>query len=238
MLLYYIRHGDPIYNPDSLTEKGEAQAQALSKRLCLTGLDKIYASTSNRAYQTALPTANALGLEVERVDFANESHAHKYFAVPCEDGKRRWAFGQKKFKDLFISKEVYALGDEWYTHPELCGCGFGDGVNFFTREIDGFMRMLGYEHDRDTHTYRSLRENNDKVALFAHEGMGGIFLSLLLDIPYPLFVTHTQLGHTGVCVIEFDPKGDEIIPRMLQFSNDSHLYKEGIPTMHYNRILI
>ena len=31
MLLYIVRHGDPIYNPDSLTPKGHLQAKALAK---------------------------------------------------------------------------------------------------------------------------------------------------------------------------------------------------------------
>ena len=31
MLLYYIRHGDPVYNPDSLTSLGEEQAKAVAK---------------------------------------------------------------------------------------------------------------------------------------------------------------------------------------------------------------
>ena len=56
MLFFYIRHGDPIYDPDSLTELGKKQADAVSKRLALYGIDKIYASSSNRAIQTAKPT--------------------------------------------------------------------------------------------------------------------------------------------------------------------------------------
>ena len=32
MLFFYVRHGDPIYNPDSLTPLGHEQAKALSKR--------------------------------------------------------------------------------------------------------------------------------------------------------------------------------------------------------------
>ncbi len=53
MLLYYIRHGDPIYDPDSLTPLGERQEEALAKRIANYGIDQIYASTSNRAYRTA-----------------------------------------------------------------------------------------------------------------------------------------------------------------------------------------
>ena len=33
MLLFFIRHGDPIYNPDSLTDLGKKQAEALVKRM-------------------------------------------------------------------------------------------------------------------------------------------------------------------------------------------------------------
>ena len=40
MLFFYIRHGDPIYDPDSLTLLGEEQAKALAKRLALyAGID-------------------------------------------------------------------------------------------------------------------------------------------------------------------------------------------------------
>ena len=56
MLFFYIRHGDPIYVPDSLTPLGERQADALAKRLSMYGVDKIYSSSSNRAILTSKPT--------------------------------------------------------------------------------------------------------------------------------------------------------------------------------------
>ena len=33
MLLYIVRHGDPIYETDSLTERGKMQAEAVGKRM-------------------------------------------------------------------------------------------------------------------------------------------------------------------------------------------------------------
>ena len=60
MILYYVRHGDPIYNPDGLTPLGKRQAEACAKLLCRTGLDEIYSSTSQRAIDTATPTAEIL----------------------------------------------------------------------------------------------------------------------------------------------------------------------------------
>ena len=41
MLFFLIRHGDPIYDPDSLTPLGHRQAEALAKRLSLYGLDEV-----------------------------------------------------------------------------------------------------------------------------------------------------------------------------------------------------
>ena len=62
MRFFYVRHGEPIYNPDSLTEFGKKQAETLSRRFLTIGLDEVYSSTSNRAIQTAAPTCKALGL--------------------------------------------------------------------------------------------------------------------------------------------------------------------------------
>lgn len=67
MLLYIIRHGDPIYAPDSLTPKGHLQAAALAKRLAVHGLDKIFASPLVRAQQTAKPTLRAAGLGIAKL---------------------------------------------------------------------------------------------------------------------------------------------------------------------------
>ena len=64
MLLYYIRHADPIYNPDSLTPLGERQAEAVGRRLASHGVDKIFASSSIRAQLTAKPLGEMLKLPV------------------------------------------------------------------------------------------------------------------------------------------------------------------------------
>ena len=69
MLLYIIRHGDPHYPTDSLTARGVLQAEAVGKRLALYGVDKIYASSSNRAMQTAEPTCEILKKDKEILDF-------------------------------------------------------------------------------------------------------------------------------------------------------------------------
>ena len=58
MIFYYIRHGDPIYNPDSLTPLGKRQAEAVGRRVAAQGLDRVFASSSIRAIETARPAAD------------------------------------------------------------------------------------------------------------------------------------------------------------------------------------
>ncbi len=236
MLFYYIRHADPIYHPDSLTPLGTRQAEALAKRLALFGLDKIYASTSNRAIQTAQPTCELLKIAPELLDFCNESHAFKEFSVIDEQGKRRWIIEDAKHRRLLASAEVRRLGDKWYSHP-----GFGDekfrpGIERIRREADQFLLSLGYEHIREESVYKVIRPNNDRVALFAHAGFGIVFLCSILDISFPEFSVHFDMCHTGMTVIEFAENEGYAIPRVLVYSADSHLYREGLPLSYNNRL--
>ena len=63
MLLYLIRHGDPDYETDSLTDRGKLQAEAVGKRMFDAKIDKIFSSPMGRAKETAEPACRLLGLE-------------------------------------------------------------------------------------------------------------------------------------------------------------------------------
>lgn len=235
MLFFYIRHGDPIYDPDSLTPLGHEQAKAVSKRLAMYGLDKIYASTSNRAIQTAKPTCELLGLEPELLDFAHEDHTWCDFSVPMLHGTGiTWIWNEPENRIILSSKEVRDLGDKWYNHPAFANYNFQKGIERIYDETDKFFASLGYEHERYSGRYKITRKNSDRIALFAHQGFGLAFLSVLLDIPYPQFCTHFDFCHTGMTVIDFPDLCGYSVPRVLAHSLDSHLYKEGLPTRYNN----
>ena len=234
MLLFYVRHGDPIYNPNMLTPLGERQAEAVAKRLALYGLDKIYASPSNRAMQTAKPTAELLKMNIAEADFADETHVWRDLTVERGDGRLTWLFSHPEIRRIFTSKEMRALGDEWYKYE-----GFEKYKAGFMRvydESDRFLASLGYEHQRYTGRYKVTRKSDERIALFAHQGFGLAFLSCILDIPYPAFSTHFDMSHSNVTVIEFGEECGYSIPRVLTLSNDSHIYREGLPTKYQNEI--
>ena len=236
MILFYIRHGDPIYDPDSLTPLGKRQAEAVAKRLALYGVDRIFASTSNRAIQTAQPTSELTKKEIKLLDFCNEAHAWNEFTILNENGNRQWLFQNNKAMQLFTSRAVQELGEQWYDYPIFKEYKYRQGVERISKETDALLLSLGYEHIREDGIYKAVKPTNERVALFAHQGFGISFLSSLLDIPYPQFSAHFDMGHTGMTVIEFQDHDGIVIPKVLMLANDSHIYKEGLPTLYNNEI--
>ena len=81
-----------------------------------------------------------------------------------------------------------------------------------------------------------MRENGERVALFAHQGFGLAFLSCVLGIPYPVFATHFDIGHSAMTVIDFSSDDGIVVPRVLQLSNDSHIFAAGMKTAYNNKI--
>jgi len=235
MLFFLVRHGEPIYKPDSLTEQGHKQAAALAKRFAKYGLDAIYSSTSIRAQMTAQPTCEALGMEMQLCPWAHEDLTSRDMELVREDGRKIWAFAEPQMIEWFNRPDVLALGEQWYTHPLFADTNFARGEQRIDAETDAFFLTLGFRHDRENNCYEKVGETKERVALFAHQGFGLSFLSSVLGIPYPLAATHLNLSHSSMTVIHFDESQPKIFARMLQLSNDSHLYREDLLTGYNNR---
>ena len=241
MLLYYIRHGDPIYDPDQLTPLGHQQAETLSKRLALYGVDEVYSSPCIRALQTAKPTCDLLGLEPKVLDFLNEE-ALGGLKVPVDSGKWDWVWAHPSYSEVLTSREVRALGESWYTHPALRDFHFEKTIQPIQTGADRLLSAMGYEHDTEKGLYKVTERSLEKrVAIFAHENIGKIFLSHILDIPYPQYAAHFDMHTSSLTVIRFDDGDTPGYPgtpreyaraRVLTLSNDAHLYRDGVSMEH------
>ncbi len=238
MLLFYIRHGQPTYTPDSLTPLGKRQAEAVGKRLSLYGIDRIFSSPLKRAELTAFPTSEILNKEIVTLDFASESLASpEFWATDPKTGSRGWCFSLPTFREIFARPEI-AFNKEWYKDEIFANQKFAEGVKRVNSASDKWLLSLGYRHNRDRGCYVEEAPNNERVALFAHQGFGLVFLSSILDIPYPAFCTHFDIGHSDITVINFEASDGIVIPRVLSLSNDGHLYKEGLPTRYSNSNIV
>lgn len=229
MRLYFVRHGEPIYDPDSLTPLGHEQAKALSKRFLANGLDKVYASSSNRAIQTSQPTCDLLRKEPILCDWAHEALAFDDFKAKDSEGKDQWILEVPDMVRKLNDPEVRKLGREWYTHPYFADTNFERGVKRVDAAVDAFMEELGLRHDRENACYYLTGKTPNRVALFAHYGFGMAFLSSVMDIPYNVFYPRFNIGLTATTEILFYHHGDGmVIPQILQHGGDGHLYREGL----------
>ncbi|MGD9909899.1 MAG: histidine phosphatase family protein [Candidatus Izemoplasmatales bacterium] len=225
MIFIYIRHGDPIYDPDSLTDLGKDQAEDVAKYLLKYGADKLYSSTSNRAILTAKPSAEILGKEIWPLDFASEYHVWDKLTFETPTGKE-WLFKLSEIKELFHSKEMIDLGYEWYKHPTFVNKSYEEEIKRIQTESDHFFDSLGYQH-LGNGKYKIIQETDDKIVMFAHQGFGLAFLSLVLGIPYPHFCTHFNLGHAEITIIEFKNECGYSYPKVKTLCYDGHLKKSN-----------
>jgi len=234
VLLYIIRHADPIYVPDSLTELGHKQAKALAQRLAVNGLDKVYSSSNIRAQMTAKPTCDLLGLEYCIENWMSEDLAWKDFS--CEiNGSRGWTFHRQNTKIKY--DETIKSGGKWYESEYFSQVNAIEGYKRIAECSDNFTERLGYK--REDGGYRIIRPNDERVAAFCHQGFGTIWLSYLLDISPHLFLASFDLSHSGVTILEFKNYEDGYTaPKCLCLSDISHIYKSGLPMKYNNYINI
>ncbi len=232
MLLYIIRHGEPIYDPDTLTTLGHRQADALAERLKHVGLTRIFSSPNGRARLTAAPTCRALGIKAEIEPWTSEDLTWDEFTNDYEG----WAFEMADPRDTKSDWNL-SYGDRWYDSPLYERTrGAKAGYERIARESDTFTEKLGYR--REGKVYKIIRPNEERVALFCHQGFGLTWMSYLLGIDPGLFWSAFDITHSGVSVLKFEDTGEGYAaPRCLCLSDTSHLFAAGLP-MKYNGELL
>ena len=232
MLLYIIRHGDPIYVTDTLTERGRLQAEAVGKRLAAAGIDRVFSSPMGRARETAEPTCRLLGLDCAVEEWAHEVEDDRLTTYP--DGE---------IKSISVLQNtVYRENgniDIPYCRALECDGLAQSNIQKAAEVIEAggrdFLERLGYREENGV--YRIIHPNEEKVALFCHVVFTRTWLSSLLHIPMHLMTAGFQVTHTGVTVLEFKNNPDGYTaPKCLCFSDISHLYAEGLDTRHDNGI--
>ena len=116
MRLIFIRHGDPDYTHDNLTEKGKREVELLTKRVCSwKNITQFYQSPLGRAKATAAPSLEKLGRTAITCDWLQE---FKYKTrMPKNYPNKKWIGQQVMCWDLlpefFTSDKKFFDKDEW-----------------------------------------------------------------------------------------------------------------------------
>ncbi|MBE6705229.1 MAG: histidine phosphatase family protein [Ruminococcaceae bacterium] len=231
MLLYIVRHGDPIYTTDTLTERGKLQAEAVGKRIYDSKIDRIFSSPMGRARETAEPACRLLGLPCNIEDWTEE--ITPYLKTPYPDGEPK--------SITYIQNTVYRengnidLGyNDTFKCTAICESRMYEALELVKTHGNEFLKRLGYSEENGV--YRILRPNEEKVALFCHASMARVWLCHLLHIPVHTMWSSFMITHTGVTILEFKNNENGITaPKCLCFSDVSHLYAAGLDLLHDNK---
>ncbi|ARS35994.1 histidine phosphatase family protein [Pontibacter actiniarum] len=192
--IYLLRHGQTAWNADGnrycgrtdlpLTEKGLAQADAVSQQLKSINFDAVYASPLQRASQTAYIASGKTEVVTDErlieADFGN------------------W---EGKTKEEFIA-ENQTLWTDWMNDPTNCQAGgIGETGKAVISRVDDFFRSLAERH------------LSGNVLVVAHNGVNRLYLAHKLGMPLKNY-RKLELDNSAITQFTLDEQGELILKRL------------------------
>ncbi len=223
MRILIIRHGDPDYEHDTLTEKGHREAALLAKKLQSEKIDAFYSSPLGRAKDTCAYAARAHGKENEVVikDWLREfSHP-----VTLPSGRKRgipWDMLPAEWAD---TPKMYDY-KEWYKQEFYEQANLAQAYKTVTDGLDELLAEYGYT--RDGEVYRTENGHTKTIALFCHFGLEMVLLSHLCGIsPVPLWHHFAALPTSVTTLYTEERREGTAMFRCCGFGDTGHLYAGG-----------
>lgn len=223
MRLLIIRHGDPDYEKDSLTEKGWREAELLSERISKLNVKQFYVSVLGRARDTASLTLKKMNRTAEECGWLREFSP--LIDRPDMEGKRKSIVWDWLPED-WMAVEEYSLQDRWWDTEVMREAEVGKVYAEVIRNFDAMLAKHGYV--RNGKFYRAEQPNEDTIVLFCHFGLECVLLSHLMNISPMLLWHHTCAAPTSVTTVYTEERRPgKAIFRIQSFGDLSHLYAAG-----------
>ncbi len=225
MKLVFIRHAEPDYVVDGLTEKGKVEAKLLAERLKDFHMDEIYVSNLGRAKDTVAPYLALTGRSATELEWLKEfpPRIHRPDR-DLNDPSIAWDWMPK---DWTCHPEFYDY-NTWTKNPIMAEGKVGDEYARVTGLFDEFLRAHGYQ--KEGNLFRVTKANNDTIAFFCHFGLTAVLLSYLWSIS-PMILWHGMVAPpSSVSVIATEERQQGYAAfRMNLFGDTQHLEINGEP---------
>ncbi|MFA7186445.1 MAG: histidine phosphatase family protein [Victivallales bacterium] len=210
MILDIIRHADPDYANNTITEFGHLEAKALADYMKDMDIYKIYTSPLGRAIDTALPLCKAKGMDYTILPWTAESM----------DYMRRC-----NKPELCGYRFSILRGVEDYT--DLTDEERNDSLIRLIENSDNFLESLGYV--REGARYRVASPNGNHIAVFCHGGFGGAWISHLLMRHPGMGWCDIRLRTTSITQFLFENNADNYtFPILRCLSATPHITLAGL----------
>lgn len=221
MKLVIIRHVEPDYTIDSLTEKGWREAEFLSDRVSKMDVKAFYVSPLGRARDTASVTLKKMKREAKVLPWLREFEAP---IIDPETGEKRipWDW----LPADWTKEEAYYDKERWHTVPVMQSANVGKEAAYVYAGLDELLKEHGYQHEGKL--FHALRPNNDTIVLFCHFAVECIILGYLLGISPMLLWQGFCAAPTSVTTLITEERREGIAYfRLSAFGDISHLYAAG-----------
>lgn len=219
MKLLIIRHAEPDYSIDSLTDKGWIEAEYLSEKLAKMDISEIYTSMLGRAKDTASITLKKMGREADGAfDWLNE-FPPAILKPNCEGADICWDW----LPSDWTSVDEYYDKEKWCNTPVMTAGSVKEEYERVTKKFDEFLADHGYV--REGNFYRAIKPNMDTLALFCHFGLGCVLISHLLGVS-PMILWHGLCAApSSVTTLTTEERCEGVASfRMNSYGDVSHLY--------------
>ncbi len=246
MKIVFVRHGEPDYINDSLTEKGWQEAKLLANRICKWNVTDFYCSPLGRAKDTASCTLEKMNRTAVTLEWMKE------FAYEIDDpitGKHGvpWDFVPSYWTNdpLLMDVDRWVESDIMQQNPEIAiqyknVCQNFDNLLFsygYVRE-NLFYRIPKAKEIYITRTsapgnkgYSELAAEDEKepvIVIFCHLGITCLVLSHLLNIPFELLTHGFFIPTTSLTILSSEERwSNEAYFRVQALGDVHHLLSSG-----------
>lgn len=222
MKILIVRHADPNYDIDGLTEVGQREAELLSERLCREDICDAYCSIFGRARLTAKPTLQKLGIEAKYCDWLRE---FEYAKVGIPRGKGFDAAWDMLPSYMSENPQLYDP-NRWFEAELIKNTEVYRHYKNVCSEFDKVLALHGYE--RSGVNYIAKKPCHDTVAFFCHYGVASVILSHIMNCsPYTLWQNAVLLPSSVTTVYTEERREGVASLRVCGMGDLSHLYAGG-----------
>ena len=222
MRIIIIRHGDPDYSIDSLTETGWKEAELLAERLVKTDMTEIYVSPLGRAQDTLKPTLKKTGRTAVTLEWLREFNPRIHRPDMPELQKVSWDW----LPQDWTRDEAFFNRSLWFTNPVFVEADVKKEYDWVVENFDNLLAEHGYVREGDY--YRVEKANRDTLVLVCHFGLECVLLSHLMNVS-PMVLWHGMCAApSSVTSIYTEERREGIASfRVSCFGDTSHLYTAG-----------
>ena len=219
MEIWIVRHADPDYENDSITEKGEREARLLAERLAKQDFSAVYCSPMGRAQKTASYYLEKSGKSMTTLDWLHEFRGRIIWNghdTNCWD----------RHPDYWTRIDDYYSYDKWLDVDIMKQGDVRGHYENVCNGVDELLKAHGYE--KNGRIYRVNNPNKEKILLFCHFGVESVILSRIFSVS-PMILWHNFVAlPTAITRLATQEREEgKAIFTCMQYGDLGHLYSGG-----------